>query len=85
MTNRSSRSSATIVLLDDEPAVWQFATCPMCHTTASLTQSGVEAGDAWRCVRCGQYWDLTRLTAVAAYAAWALDQEALAQRIVEPV
>jgi hypothetical protein len=78
-----SRSAATIVLLDDEPAVWQFATCPMCRTTASLTQSALEAGDAWQCVRCGQHWDAVRLGAVAAYGAWVLERDADAKRVAD--
>ena len=75
-----SRTPATIVLLEDEPVVWQFATCPMCHTTSSLPQTAVEAGEAWRCVRCGQHWDTTRLAAIAAYGAWVLERDANAKR-----
>jgi hypothetical protein len=85
MTDPSALLPAIIVPLDDEPSVWQFATCPMCHTTASLTQSAVEAGDSWRCVRCGQQWDTARLAAVAAYGAWVLERDALAKRVVKPV
>jgi hypothetical protein len=57
--------------------VLRFATCPMCHTPASLTQSALEAGGEWRCVRCGQHWDATRLAAVAAYAAWVVARDAV--------
>jgi hypothetical protein len=84
MTDPSPQSPATIVLLDDEPVVWQFATCPMCHAPAALTQSAVEA-DAWRCVKCGQHWDAARLAAVAADGASVLDRDARAKPIVEPV
>ena len=49
------------------------ATCPMCHTPASLTHHAIEAGADWRCVRCGQHWDAARLATVARYAAWRAD------------
>ena len=49
----------------------------MCHTPASVTQNAIEAGDDWRCVRCGQHWDAARLAAVAAYAAWVADRDRL--------
>jgi hypothetical protein len=57
----------------------------MCHTTASVTQSAVQAGGTWRCARCGQHWDATRLTAVAAYAAWVLERDALTNTVVKAV
>jgi predicted Zn finger-like uncharacterized protein len=63
------------VLLDDNQDIIQSATCPMCHTSARLSQSALEAGGAWRCVRCGQHWDAARLAAVAAYAAWTVDHD----------
>jgi hypothetical protein len=47
----------------------------MCHTSATLSQSALEAGGDWRCVRCGQHWDAARLAAVAAYAAWTVDHD----------
>jgi len=75
MANGISRSHASGALLDDELDVARPATCPMCHTRASLTQSAVEAGGAWRCARCGQHWDAARLEAVAAYAAWVGDRQ----------
>ena len=62
-------------LLDDEPDVVRPATCPMCHTRASLTQSALDAGGAWRCVRCGQHWDAARLAAGAGYAAWVVQRD----------
>ena len=77
MTDNSSRSHATTALLYDEHDVLQSATCPMCHTPASLTQTAVETGSDWRCVRCGQHWGATRLAAVAAYAAWVVARDAV--------
>ena len=71
MVHSFSRPHTSVALLDDGPDVVQSVTCPMCHARASLTQSALEAGGAWRCVRCGQHWDANRLTAVAAYAVWA--------------
>jgi hypothetical protein len=47
----------------------------MCHTSATLSQSALEAGGDWRCVRCGQHWDAARLATVAAYAAWSVDHD----------
>jgi hypothetical protein len=73
MAHHLSRPPATVALLDDEPDVVQPVTCPMCHTRVSLPRSALDAGGAWRCVRCGQHWDAARLTAVAAYAAWVVD------------
>jgi transposase len=75
MAHSLSRPPATIALLDDEPHAEPSATCPMCHTRAPLTQPAVDAGEAWRCVRCGQHWDAVRLAAVAAYAAWVGDRD----------
>lgn len=43
---------ATAVLLDDEQDIARHAVCPMCHTSATVTQSAIEAGGDWRCVRC---------------------------------
>jgi hypothetical protein len=68
MVHHLLRPHPSVALLDDEPDVVRSVTCPMCHAGASLTQSALEAGAAWRCVRCGQHWDADRLTAVAAYA-----------------
>ena len=58
---------------NDEQDALRSATCPMCHTSATLAQGAVETGGAWRCGRCGQHWDAARLAAVAAYAAWTID------------
>jgi hypothetical protein len=58
----------------DEPAVG--VTCPMCHTPSAVIQSAIDAGAGWRCIRCGQRWDATRLLAVSAYAAWVADRAA---------
>jgi hypothetical protein len=72
MAPNSSRQHATAVLLDDEQDLLPSPTCPLCHTSATLAQSAIEAGSDWRCVRCGQRWDAARLTTVAAYGAWAV-------------
>jgi transposase-like protein len=55
-------------VLDDQQR-GSAVTCPMCHTPTSLTQSDIDAGEGWRCARCGQRWSATRLSTVAAYAA----------------
>ena len=78
-----SRPHATAVLFDDEQDIVRSATCPMCHTSATLSQSALEAGGAWRCGRCGQHWDAARLTAVAAYAALSADHNRIARPGVE--
>jgi len=44
---------ATAALRDDERDIRRPARCPMCHTSASVAQSAIEAGGDWRCVRCG--------------------------------
>ena len=75
MAHSSSRPPTTVALLDNEQDVLRCATCPMCHTPTSVTQNAIEAGGDWRCVRCGQRWDVTRLAAVAAYAAWVADRD----------
>jgi hypothetical protein len=33
-----------------------------------MTDQALATGAAWRCTRCGQHWDATRLETVAAYA-----------------
>src|SRR5688572_24696772 len=78
-----SRPHATAVFLDNEQDILRSATCPMCHTSATLSQSALEAGGDWRCVRCGQHWDAARLAAVAAYAAWTVDHDRVARRGTE--
>ena len=77
MTLSSSQPRLTAVLEDGQDG-WRPVACPMCHTPASLTRSALEAGDHWRCARCGQHWDAVRLAAVAGYAAWALERDAVA-------
>jgi len=72
---RISRTHAAVVLLDEKQDILRSATCPMCHTSATLLLSALEAGEAWRCVRCGQHWDAARLRAVAAYTAWSVDHD----------
>ena len=74
-------SHMTATLLDDEPDIIGSATCPLCHTSATLTQSALEAGGDWRCVRCGQHWDAVRLAAVAAYATWTVDHDRATARL----
>jgi predicted Zn finger-like uncharacterized protein len=83
MARSFSRPDAIALLLDDEQDIFQFATCPMCHTSATLSQSALEAGGAWRCARCGQHWDAARLAAVAAYAAWSVDHDRVVMRGAE--
>ena len=83
MVHSPSRLHATATLLDEEPDVLRLATCPMCHTRSSVTQSAIEAGGAWRCVRCGQLWDAARLAAVAGYAAWVVDRDHARRRGTE--
>jgi hypothetical protein len=75
MASSFSGTDATAVLLDDDQDVVRPAICPMCHTSATLSQSALEAGGDWRCVRCGQRWDAARLGAVAAYAAWSVNHD----------
>ena len=74
---------ATAVLQDDEQDILRSVVCPMCHTSTTLTQSAIEAGGEWQCVRCGQYWDAARLATVAAYAAWTADRDRVARRVTE--
>lgn len=69
-------NSVTTAVIDDELDAPLFVTCPMCHSATSLTQSAVDAGGACRCVRCGQRWDATRLSAMAAYTKWAVERVA---------
>ena len=83
MAPNSSRRHATAVLLDDEQDLLRSATCPLCHTSATLTQSAAEAGGAWVCVRCGQHWDAARLAAVAAYAMWSAEHDRVGRRGTE--
>ena len=70
----SSQPQVTAAVLDDEQYAPLFPTCPLCHTPTSLTQNAIDAGADWRCVTCGQRWDATRLSAVAAYAAWVVER-----------
>jgi predicted Zn finger-like uncharacterized protein len=61
---------STVAVLDVEAADSGRAACPLCHTPhASLSDDAVNAGEEWRCTRCGQRWDARRLASVAAYAA----------------
>jgi hypothetical protein len=74
MTLFSSQPQVTAAVLDDEQYPPLFPTCPLCHTLTSLTQNAIDAGADWQCVTCGQRWDATRLSAVAAYAAWVVER-----------
>lgn len=75
MTLLSSQPQVmTSAMLDDERDAPLFLTCPLCHTPTSLTQSVIDADADWRCVTCGQRWDATRLSAVAAYVAWVVER-----------
>jgi predicted Zn finger-like uncharacterized protein len=73
---------ATAALRNDEQDIARHAVCPMCHTSASVTQAAVDAGGDWRCVRCGQHWDARRLATVAAYAEWA-HRDRVRKRVAE--
>jgi ribosomal protein L37AE/L43A len=84
MIHSVSRPQTSVALLDDEADAGQAVTCPMCHAGASLTRSALDAGGAWRCVRCGQDWDARRLTGVAAYALWVADHDRADRRSTEP-
>jgi predicted Zn finger-like uncharacterized protein len=75
MADSSLRPHTTAAVADVEPGPVSYATCPMCHTPASVTESAIEAGGDWRCTRCGQHWDATRLAAVAAYATWVVERD----------
>jgi len=53
------------------PELGGLATCLSCHTEdATLSLDAVATGAEWRCRRCGQQWDASRLANVAAYDAW---------------
>lgn len=71
-----SRPAPVLAVLDDQQDRTAIVTCPMCHTPTPLTQSDIDAGAGWRCVRCGQQWSGTRLSKVAAYAASLVDRGA---------
>jgi transposase-like protein len=47
------------------------ATCPLCHTGASVSSAMLQAGASWTCERCGQAWTAARLKTAAAYAQYA--------------
>lgn len=48
-----------------------FATCPKCHAVdTTMTAATVAGGGDWRCRRCAQLWDQSRIATVAAYDAW---------------
>ena len=70
MTDHRFPRQVAAAVLDNEPAL---VACPLCHTPGTGTALAIERGADWRCVRCGQRWDASRLAAVAAYTAWAVD------------
>ena len=80
MAHSSSPLHTTAALLDVEPDVVRYATCPMCHAATSLTQDAIDAGGDWRCGRCGQHWDAVRLATVAAYATWVVGHDRVGRR-----
>jgi hypothetical protein len=73
---------ATAARLDDELGVAPHVVCPMCHTSATVTQSAIEAGGDWWCVRCGQHWDARWFATAAAHAEWA-DRDRVGRRVTE--
>jgi transposase len=83
MASSFSQPQAAAPLLDDAQGFLRSATCPMCHTSATLSEGALQAGGGWRCVRCGQHWDAERLAAVAAYAAWCVDHDRVGKRGAE--
>jgi hypothetical protein len=83
MAPSSSQPHATAAL-DGERDDVRCATCLLCHTPASLTQSALDAGGDWRCARCGQRWDAARLATFTAYAAWVLSRDAATTRSESP-
>ena len=74
ITPLSSQPHVTAAVLDDGKYAPLFPTCPLCHTPSPLSQSALDAGADWRCVTCDQRWDATRLSTVAAYAAWVVER-----------
>jgi transposase len=56
----------------------------MCHTLRSAVGSAGDGSGAWRCTRCGQQWDADRVLAVAAYAAWSREHDAVRHGAVNP-
>ena len=75
MNHEPTRPMVAPSLPEGEPSHPRIATCPMCHTShPSLTRAAVDAGESWRCSRCGQQWSSDRLVAVAAYQAWVRDR-----------
>ena len=83
MAHSSSRPYTTAALVDDGQDVLRCAKCPMCHTPTSVTRNAIEAGGEWRCVRCGQHWDASRLAASTRYTAWVADFDRAGRRRTE--
>ena len=79
----SSSPPYTTAVADEEQGVLRCAACPMCHTPTSVTRNAIEAGGEWRCVRCGQHWDASRLAASTRYTAWVADFDRAGRRRTE--
>jgi ribosomal protein L37AE/L43A len=80
MTHSSPQPQPAAARPDNTLDLSQGASCPMCHTPTATTRREVQAGSAWRCVRCGQHWDATRLAAVAAYSVWKSERDLVSRR-----
>jgi predicted Zn finger-like uncharacterized protein len=75
MSDSSGRPDTSRTVITGDADTLRRATCPMCHTVASVTETASGTGGDWRCVRCGQRWDARRLAAVAAYVVWAAERD----------
>lgn len=64
----------------DSP-VLPLVICPLCHTSATLSNEALAAGQLWRCVTCGQNWTAERLATVAAYEAWVASRTEAARHV----
>ena len=49
--------------------------CLLCHTVHTESVLG-DPSRSWRCSRCGQLWDASRLAAVMDYQRWVKTQAA---------
>jgi ribosomal protein L37AE/L43A len=72
MASNPAPLHTTAAIANNEPALGM---CPMCQTPGAISQFAIDAGEAWRCSRCGPHWDAGRLAAVTAYTAWTIDRE----------
>jgi len=77
MPQSTSSTRSTTALPEAPSDTSELVVCPSCHTShASLTREALQA-KGWRCVRCGQRWDVRRLATVSAYAAWVTEHESV--------